>query len=839
MLKSKSIAKLIENLLNENDKDERFRVVYEVGSYKGTDINCVFKQGKGSIRPIANYTNVVTPYTLEIIMPTQCGEDRVDLVVDIVNEFIGNLNGKVRDIDNGKAVFLINPLEIGNYETRATIGQSVLIKVDFTIEYSKGNGTKYEMALINNPFDYGTINARYFSNRQEQTEWFYNRIDEAVFSEILTPNINSLVITQQRYLNANNVDINKLLNKNYAIIRETNADNQVKHYYYYVTNSNIDQYNLLLLDLSMDTLQTHYIDLEFGDCFISKADINRWLDNGDGTVSFDTSVNSELFEREDVVNATKRLVSRDVMSINNTGISQIDDWLNENVLGWIYIYVGGESTFLVKEGEIKFKRLGYKHYSTSSDVSGQYLKEASLPNSICCLAFPVMKSRKNIIIKADSKEIELGNLGLEYFLGIGGVQSSSNATKVYSMKFSLIMPIHYIAQNAWSLDSSGNLVLNGTKQTMGWSYVDESTNAIKTSNYNAYIINGSGSDWDVQVIESVVYGGFLNVSNQLNIDNKINYTLNEKFTFTKKEIINSNHDIKFNPKLLSADYKGLVLSDNLQNGAEYDILKLGKNNLEITYTEALTPDISRRYIRISNLDGVYVPELSENLTGYVVSDDTSMAIETSAYANMIANNKNYFLQNSINRENQMFQSNLSATTTMLSGSLNLGTSMLSRNYTGATMGLANMGIGLIAQNAIMANRNYELSKKTESMTIDNLRSAPSSINGAKGNVIFNSMYSEMGVVVEIHDILPNEKKIIDDGINMNGMTFNKVANVKDYDNLRAYHNYIQANIEDIKGEVSNAIRDDIRQRFSTGIRFWNTDEISYEKENYERWLANG
>jgi hypothetical protein len=202
-------------------------------------------------------------------------------------------------------------------------------------------------------------------------------------------------------------------------------------------------------------------------------------------------------------------------------------------------------------------------------------------------------------------------------------------------------------------------------------------------------------------------------------------------------------------------------------------------------------------------------------------------------------NKNYFLQNSINRENQMFQSNLSATTTMLSGSLNLGTSMLSRNYTGATMGLANMGIGIIAQNAIMANRNYELSKKTESMTIDNLRSAPSSINGAKGNVIFNSMYSEMGVVVEIHDILPNEKKIIDDGINMNGMTFNKVANIKDYDNIRAYHNYIQANIEDIKGEVSNAIRDDLRQRFSTGIRFWNTDEISYEKENYERWLANG
>lgn len=835
MLKSKSVAKLIETTLNTNDKDEKFRVVYEMGSYKGADINCIFKQGKGTIRPIANYTNVTTPFNLQIIMPTQCGEDRVDNVVDIVNGLIGELNGKVKNIDGGKAVFLFTPLEIGELESRATVGQSVLIKLEFSVEYSTNVGTKYEMVLLNNPFDYGTVNVRYFSTREEQITWFNDRIDENEFAEILTPNINSLVVTQQRYLNPNNVNINSLLNRNYAIIRETDESQNVKQYYYYVTNANIDQYNLVTLDLSMDTLQTHYIDLEFGDCFISKADINRWIDNGDGTVSFDTTVNSELFEREDVVNVTKRLVSRDVISINNTGIDEMDEWLNDNVLGWIYLYVDSKVPFLTKQGEIKFKSLGYGHYNMSSDAVGQYFKEATLYNSIGCLAFPVMKTRKDIILKDGDTEIVLNRRGLENFLGYTASATVENTTKIYAMKFSLIMPIHYISEDAVTIDSDGNLVINATKRTAGWTELGED-NIIVPHQYDVYTISGSNLDWDVEAIESVQEGGFFNVVNQININNKIKYSFNQQYTFSKEEIIESNHDIKFNPKLLSADYKGLLLSDYLQNGTEYDILKLGKNNLDILYTEALTPDISRRYVRISNLDGVYVPELAENLTGYVVSDDTSMTIETSAYAQMIANNKNFFLQNSTNRNAEMYKSNLSAATTMLSGALNLGSSVATGNYAGATMGLANMGIGLVSQNMIMANKNFELSKKNESMTIDNLKNAPSSIDGARGNVIFNAMYTEMGVVVEIHDILPHEKKIVDDSVNMYGMTLNKVANIKDYDNLRAHHNYIQANIEDIKGEISNPIRDDIRQRFASGIRFWNVDEISYEKENYERWL---
>lgn len=833
MLKSKSVANLIEETLNKNDKDEQFRVVYEVGGYKGRAINCILKQGKGSVMPISNYTNTKTPFRLEVVTPVQCGEDRIDDIVDIVNNCLLELNGKIEDIDNGKAVFLFNSLEIGEYETRATAGQSVLIKIEFFVEYAMNVGTKYELALITNEFDYGSVNTRRFDTRQQQIDWFDKRIKKgADYCEVLMPNIDSLVLTQQRYLNTHNLDVNDVLQMNYAIIRETKESGETKYYYYYVTNSNIGEYNLITLDLSMDTLQTHYIDLEFGDCFISKADINRWIDNGDGTVSFDTTVNSELFEREDVKDVSKRLVSRDVLGVNGTPYDEVNEWLSENVLGWLYFYVDSKTYHTVGNAKIKFASLRHSNLESSSDVQNQYLNEASIYNSLCCLAVPVMKNRNDLIFVSGETKLQISQQGLKDFI------ADNTALKIYACKFSLVMPIHYIG--GWEIKEEGegsskrkNLYLTAKAEERSVTLTEgDKTN---TYNYTAYILNGSYASWDVEAFTTTTaFGtgyGFLNVINQLNINTTVGYTLDQQYTFTKEEIRTSKHDMKFNPKLLSSDYKGLVLSDNLQNGAEYDILKLGKNDLRIAYTEALTPDISKRYIRISNLDGFYIPELANNLTGYVVSDDTSITLETSAFEGMLANNKNFFLQNSVNRESQMYQARLQTAFNVGTSAINNGANLLGSGG----MNMLNTGISS-AQNMIVANHNYEIDKKNELMAVDNLKNAPSSINGAKGNVIFNAMYSKVGIVVEIYDILPNEKKIVDDGVKMYGMTLNKVDNIKKYDNIRAYHNYIQANIENIKGNISSPIRDDIRQRFANGIRFWNVDEISYENENYERWL---
>lgn len=903
MLKSKSVAKLIQDTLNSVSKEEQFVVFDSVGDHKGSGINGVLKQNKATIVPTMNYINANVPYTIEFVVPMQCGEDRVDNIVNIINSAIKLLNGKRKIIDSGKAIFLFDTIDMGGLETRATTGQSLILGLSFSVEYSnKDVGTSYEMALIDNEFA-GTINTRYFNSQEEQAEWYESRITKGVYNDLLSPNINALVLSQQRYINDTGEDVNELLMYNYAIIRETKEDGTKRYFYYDITNASVNTNNLIILDLQMDTLQTWHFNpnIVYDDCFISKADINRFIKHPEewaanaGIVHFDTTINSQLFEREDVQNVTKRLVSREVISVYNDGhfYANISKWCKENVLGWYYLFLdsnhayklGGISTPFIYDGA--GQRIEYAGKPTRLKPLRYMSKEidftetASMYNSMVCVAFPVMKTEKKMYIGIrvdDDAEIEgengeklklhtfnnrlqLSMDSLQEFLHVHGVDY------VYAMKFSQVPPFAgmngvILTQNGGVEVEDGDLYLCGrlSEQSFTIAETENDKEVYKEYKYNSIVREEEALQELFQVVNtaktSEKYGMF-NVLLQYNINLNISYLIgglgnNVDFSFYRTEIIGAKHDVKFNPKLLSSDYSSLILSDNLQNGAEYDILKLGKQSQEILYTEALTPDISRRYIRFKGNDDTYYNKaLSENLTGYIVQDDTSVTLESEAYKTMLANNKNFFLQNSINREAQMAQTDTNIGANIASSALGVVGGIIGGAMAGGIPG-AILGAGLsIGSTAIgvgtsrkNANKSQELSKTTEALNVDNLRNAPNSITGAKGNVIFNSMYSEIGIVVERHEILPNEKKMVDDMMNMFGMTLNRVDSIKKYDNIRRYHNYIEADIEGISGvSISNPIRDDIRNRFSAGVRFWNKNNdgnfvISYEEENYERWLED-
>jgi hypothetical protein len=825
MLKSKSVAKFIETTLNENDKGEKFRVVYEVGSYKGADINCILKQGKGNITPIANYTNVKTPFTLEIIVPIQCGEDRVDTIVDIVNDFIVKRNGRVKNIDNGKAVFLFNPLEIGSYETRATTGQSVLIKVEFFVEYSTNTGTKYEMALINNPFEIGTKNVGRFNTEEEQISWFLSRMQEsnAPFFEVLSPNINSIVISRQRYLNPRDADVNDILMYNYAIIKETKWNDDVNYYYYYVTNADIDQYNIATFDLKMDTIQTFYNKIQFGNCFISRAHLDRFIDNNDGTVAFNTKIESPLFEREDFKNLEKRLVKREVVAPFQTGFNDLDKWYNDNIQGWIYMYLAGTPTYKVADagkGEnaifnVNLTRLYYETFASEKNLS-----ESVFFSTLACLAFPVYKTDNRIKINAEGSL-----LSINPYNAIREFIDTNGSDNIYALKFSLVPPFNISSvdnANLFSVDED-NLIIPASFTI---SQKDGKTYSIIKSDFfqgtsilrNANTLGGGVSRGNL----------ILNCTRQSNINIDVLYNYSE-FNSTKiyKSTITTSEkrDLKLNPKLYNSDYMSLKISDNTQNGADYDILKLSASgSVWIRYSEALTPDITKTYIRCYSTNsnyGIYDIGTISNLTGFVGSDDKSLVYESDKFRDMLANNKNFFLQNSVNNASGFIDRAV----------IGAGISVLSGNPLGAVSG------------AVGAISSLVTNKINQNLDVDSLRNAPATISGALGNVIFNSLYSDLGIVVETYDILPFEKQIIDDQMHMNGFAFNKFANIKDYDNKRKYFNFVQANVENIIGDISTPIREDIRQRFADGVRFWNVDDVSwgaekidYSKENYERWL---
>jgi hypothetical protein len=185
---------------------------------------------------------------------------------------------------------------------------------------------------------------------------------------------------------------------------------------------------------------------------------------------------------------------------------------------------------------------------------------------------------------------------------------------------------------------------------------------------------------------------------------------------------------------------------------------------------------------------------------------------------MLANNKNYFLQNAINRTLDVAQGTARA---------------VKQAGTGNIFG----GIGT----AIETGVEYAKSKINEQLTVDNLQNAPSAIQGAKGNAIFNTCYTDVGIYVELHDILDNEKEMLNDYMCLFGFTYNRVDNIKNVDNIRKLYNYVRADIETINSSnvsISETVRKKFRECFANGVRFWNTDTFAYNKENFERWLEN-
>ena len=136
---------------------------------------------------------------------------------------------------------------------------------------------------------------------------------------------------------------------------------------------------------------------------------------------------------------------------------------------------------------------------------------------------------------------------------------------------------------------------------------------------------------------------------------------------------------------------------------------------------------------------------------------------------------------------------------------------------------------------MIINQGY--AKKQLALTEDNMKNAPSSIQGARGNIIMNAMQTSLGIYIEEFDILEAEKDIINDSMNLFGFIYNQIDNIKSLCNIRKYHNYIQAELDSIYGvSISNAARTDLKQRFGNGVRFWNSDCIQYDLENYEKWL---
>lgn len=720
----------------------------------------------------------------------------------------------------------------------------------------EADGTTYSIALIDTPFDSGGDNSRWFDSQQEQQSYYETQAQSgAVFEEIKAPNLNSLDITSQVYPNTMGYDIIDLTNKNYAIIKVEKgtygeSDYSAKYLYYFVTNAQIGAGGQVMFDLSLDTVQTYlfYDDIDFGDCYIERACLDRFIeDPTDNTkVVFYGGASSPLYEREPVQNAPKRLTKRTKMPMCNTGDETFDNWINTRIVGWIYVYLNPNAyikstlylTNNVDPAPDHSSDVVEGSVNITKGIENKTNSNGRIYNPVPVIVFPIYNQSYNekIAFTYGTSQTIPAHKHLHIYSNFDKfMMDNSGANVILSLKVSNVCPFT-TAPTSYTLPTQEDkylyipleVVRAETYNVVGYNPPANDTTpptAIGTT-YTGYDANN-----DFVVVQQLtggylMYNGYCGIVLRSQPEKYIlgNYTVDKTMRFSKS-IFNSalTKQWRFNPKLLGQDFFELNLGDDTGNSFTYDLQKLNMTSLEITQTETLCPDNQKKYLRITNTtnSNVYIPATAENMTGFVSTNDNSIIFYSTAYETMLANNKNFFTQANFNRQSTAMEN-------IFSGGLNLVTSVATQNVGGAISGALSIGDAIYRAEKDKINQNFQ---------IDNLKRAPASVNNALGNAYFNAQITELGAYVEEYDILPTEKEIINDFMVQYGFTVNQIGNLFDFLDIRKYFNYIKANINSISGvAMSNVARNDLRRRFAEGIRFWNSDTIDYDKENYEKWL---
>lgn len=688
-----------------------------------------------------------------------------------------------------------------------------------------GPDTNYFLGLLDFPFDMNGDDTRYFASKVEQYNYFEGKITagDAPFVNIEAPNLDSLFITSQVYQkDAKFGNQFKYANKNYAVIKV--IDNSVllrpdtiRFFFYFITKSTIGAGGKMLLDLRLDTVQTFFFDpnISFSDCMIERAHLNRFQETSGPRVNFIADPASKIFNAEEGMNFPKRLVSRNKLSLKFTGNAAVDDWLNENVLYWVYVFIDPTKGYNVaklndvigdnNEGAVELpsnRPYGYTKYPTGMD---------GVTNCIC---YPIYKNgvinstatSKNVIIFSTKLYGENKTIKIILDNKSSSFEENNNTTSYYyTKKISIVPPFdRFWTDSTISIDKNNCLIISALGQGSNVASVKKYNNTRAGFGPSSFFINpGNGN--------ALIFGSVQKEKELFSYD----YFMPELNSVAKSEIIApQSPNLAYNPKLNGQNFKELVITAANGDTFAYDMQKINSNDILFMYSEPIQPEITRYYMRLKPT-GLYLEGTEENYTGLVGSTDNGLAFTNDAYAAFIANNKNFFMQ-----------SNLKIGFGAVKSTAGVISQAASGNVAGAVGSGLSAGLD-IAQSLI-----------DRSMTIDNMKNAPDQLKNANGNVIFNMFAADLGLYVEKYSALEGDLKTANDFMNLYGFTFNSIANVKDYAHIRKYHNYVKAQLQGITGNISNTARDDLRQRFAQGVRFWNQDEISYEYENYELWLED-
>lgn len=651
---------------------------------------------------------------------------------------------------------------------------------------------KYKIALINVFWTENDLNTRYFNSIEEQNDYFSLKISGQT-SPLINFNMGNNIETSVIYRDVSVRSVEELVASNYAVVEQyDDTTNEIINRRYYFAYAEQDSGRQMRVILKLDDIQTNYFKYKdkIAPCFIRKANINRFIKNN-SNYKFDNTLNSKLYETEGLVNFPKIPVTRYRLKLKTTVNDDVNQWLYENVAAWCYIFVDPNKSYKAYSLTDVTKQFAVAGSVFTYNIHG---KDGSITSGVTgVICYPIMKPQDvqgniNNIYFTDTNNtfnFSVGVKGFEEFKKL-----NQDTSYVYSIKLSNKPPFNNLYARNISIVNN-NLILRADYPPV--------ENIVQFANLRALRYgNTKGA------------GLLIGINDERPFIETYPITTGVNNEFTLEEIVNVPLNYNLNPKLNSNLFKELVISTNNGDSYIYDLQKIGENQVSFLYTETIQPEVSKVYVRLNAPIGLYQKPSNNNYDGLVTSIDNSIAYVNTQYANFIANNKNFWLQSNVK--------------------------VLGDIGTGVIAGMVGSGDPLVG--GITGVASGIKSTINRNLTISNLKSAPSMLKNANGNALFNLQVNDFGIYVELRTAITNELIIANDYLNDTGFTVNIMDKIINYDNIRTYFNYIEADVEVISAPISNLEKERLKTRLKA-VRFWNTDNINYDNENYERSLNNG
>ena len=704
---------------------------------------------------------------------------------------------------------------------------------------------RYQIATLNTPFDSTYLDVVRFDTRAAQQTYF-NVSELFNAAPFINFDPKTLLNTDIYYVMPDGVPA-EMLGHNYCIIKDNAAEVTPAYYYYFIKQSEFDAGKQVHLTLELDIYQTYYIDTEFQDCFITKAHLNRFIKRSDGNLYFDFTPESNLFVREEITGAPKRLVNLEECEMSYPAVipDGLAIFLRTQISGWIYVYLKRnesgykfqhalDSTRTPETGFTETSTFGYACSGEENDLRGAYN----------VFAVPLFRDPQTVweVKYVDPEGATKRNLISES--GLAGFIRDNGTSDILAIKFSMLPPWdpEYDFSDFTITTNPGH-----TRLTMQYS---ENVQSIVIAD-GGFRINGTNAS-DVFYINSQrLYKNYLLFASfdadKIDANGGISMPYAAGFAASA---IKGDRNIKYNPKIFSQDFSEMVVFMGSSN-TSFDFTKLGQNYARFKYSEGMTPDIMRATLSLTHDDddpGVYIKE-SENEAALSITQDTTMPFAENQLDTYLANNKNFYQQRDINLS---YQEKVAGTNFGfgLAGNIVSGIfggigavkakSSLFKTMLGENAVKAGLGIAQTSVNYGLSLEGIENQRIQSDLTLDNMRNAPQNAQGVNGNMFTMFNLNKYSIYAGFYQALKRDLAAADDQMFIYGYNYNRIDNVKNVDNIRHYFNYVRANLTTMSTPfgMPDEVHDAFRQLFERGLRMWNvTDQMfKYEKENYENWL---